>query len=96
MSEAMIITRDPARPTEIVGELAAATDADVAAAASAARRAGPAWADGVLGRATGLTALAGRLEAGRHELATLIAREVGKPISEALAEVDRATAIVRF
>ena len=96
MAEPTIISRNPAHPSEIVLEAARATDADAAAAAEAARTAAPDWADGVLARARGLQALAARLEVERDDVATLIAREVGKPIGEARAEVDRGVAIIRF
>jgi acyl-CoA reductase-like NAD-dependent aldehyde dehydrogenase len=45
---------------------------------------------GPLGRAAMLHGVAGSLRAERHDFALLIAREAGKPLSLALAEVDRA------
>jgi acyl-CoA reductase-like NAD-dependent aldehyde dehydrogenase len=61
-----------------------------------AREAQPGWAGlGALGRAARLTAAAERVAAD-GELAELIVTDVGKPITEARAEVARAAAILRY
>ncbi|NKF24009.1 succinylglutamate-semialdehyde dehydrogenase [Solimonas marina] len=66
----------------------AATADDVDDAFRAARRAFPDWADLTLGeREAMLRAYAQKLERNRDELASLIGREVGKPLWEARTEV---------
>jgi len=47
-------------------------------------------------RGAGLAAVADALEARSQELAALVVREVGKPITEARGELARAVAILRF
>ena len=62
----------------------------------AARAAQRAWADlGALGRAAQLTAAADRVAAD-DGLVELIVTDVGKPVTEAKAEVARAAAILRY
>jgi acyl-CoA reductase-like NAD-dependent aldehyde dehydrogenase len=83
-----IRSTNPARTSEVVAEVALGDAATFAAAAAAARRAQPAWADvpaPVRGRAI---AHIGRLvEANAESLARLITSEIGKPYGEALGEV---------
>ncbi|KPF64858.1 succinylglutamate-semialdehyde dehydrogenase [Porphyrobacter sp. AAP60] len=85
MSDNILISHEPASGEE----LWRGTRGDVDAAVSAARRAWPAWA------ALPLTERIGKLRAFSNEvrrqgdaLAELIAREAGKPLWEARAEVD--------
>jgi acyl-CoA reductase-like NAD-dependent aldehyde dehydrogenase len=83
-----ITSTNPARTSEVVADLALGDAATFAAAAAAARKAQPAWADvpaPVRGRAI---AHIGRLvEANAEALARLVTREIGKPYAEALGEV---------
>ncbi|MCY4731569.1 aldehyde dehydrogenase family protein [Natronomonas gomsonensis] len=65
------------------------TERDVASAVAAAERASDTLADMTVGdRAEGLEAVADHLRERADELAETLAREVGKPLSEAHAEVD--------
>ena len=70
---------------EILREFDAATDADVHAAVASARAAQPAWnALGVLRRVSVLREFQRLLHEKKSEIATLITRETGKPVVEAL------------
>jgi len=88
---------NPSDTTEVVGDFAQGTAADVADAVAAARAAFPAWSrtspmerHGILMRAS--TEVAARTE----ELATLLAREEGKALADARGEVGRAAQIFAF
>ena len=71
-------------------------DPDPAGRVDRAREAQPAWAAlGALGRAARLSAAADRVAAD-VTLADLIVSDVGKPVTEARAEVARAAAILRY
>ena len=94
---AEILSYSPSRPSELVAAVPAADAAAVDAAVGRAVVAGADWhRAGGLARCADLVGLAEALEARAAQLADLICREVGKPISEAKAEVARAVAIVRF
>jgi acyl-CoA reductase-like NAD-dependent aldehyde dehydrogenase len=70
---------------ERLREFEAATDAEVHAAVTRARAAQPAWNDiDVLGRIAVLRNFQRLLHETKSEIATLITREAGKPLSEAL------------
>jgi alpha-ketoglutaric semialdehyde dehydrogenase len=83
-----ITSTNPARTDEVVAEVALGDASVFVAAAQAARKAQPGWADvpaPVRGRAI---AHIGRLvEANAEPLARLVTREIGKPYAEALGEV---------
>ena len=85
---ARIASTNPARTSEVVADVTLGDASTFVAAARAARRAQPAWADvpaPVRGRAI---AHIGRLvEANAESLARLVTREIGKPYAEALGEV---------
>jgi aldehyde dehydrogenase (NAD+) len=96
-SSTILERHNPSNPSDVVARtsLAAADDVDAAVAAAVAafpawrRQSGPAraeilhrWGDAITARAA--------------ELAGAMAREVGKPISEARGEVARATVICRY
>jgi alpha-ketoglutaric semialdehyde dehydrogenase len=88
---------NPSDTRDTVGDFAQGTAADVADAVDAARAAFPAWCrtspmerHGILMRAA--TEVAARAE----ELATLLAREEGKPLADARGEVGRAAQILAF
>ena len=82
---------------EVIGEYALFSEADVedalAAATTAARAA---RAQAVEERVTVLRNVAAGLRAGRDELATLISTEMGKPIAEAEAEVEKCAVCCDF
>jgi aldehyde dehydrogenase (NAD+) len=89
--------RNPSNPQDLVSTAPCGDVEDVHAAAAAAAHAGAAWR-GLAGpaRAELLYRWGGALAARSEEIAATMAREVGKPISEARGEVARATVICRF
>ncbi|WP_405976376.1 aldehyde dehydrogenase family protein [Streptomyces sp. NBC_00988] len=94
---ATVISHNPAHPDEILTEIPATGRAGVIAAVDRSRTAARSWAEGGAGRrAAALHAAADRVEAAGDELASLVSREVGKPITEARGEVARTVAILRY
>jgi aldehyde dehydrogenase (NAD+) len=93
----VIVSRNPADAADVVGRFDAA---DAAAVDVAMQRAVAAQRDwergGAAARAAALDALADALRDRADQLAALIVREVGKPLTEARGEVARAVAIVRY
>jgi acyl-CoA reductase-like NAD-dependent aldehyde dehydrogenase len=88
----VIVTVDPATGDEIA-RYATFDDAEIEAALSAGHDAAMRWAATPLAqRLRLLAALADALRAGRHEFAALITKEMGKPIAESLAEIDKCAA----
>jgi aldehyde dehydrogenase (NAD+) len=91
-----IENRNPSDPGDLVGLYAAGGPADIAAAVEAARRGRQALAAMPLqARVDALTEAGRRLEADAARIGELLAREEGKPIAEARAEVVRAGQIFR-
>lgn len=87
----------PHDPSDVVGEWPESSGKDVEAAVTAARRILPAWRRAPAPeRAALLEAAARRLEGAAEEVAELTVREVGKPLTEARAEVARTVAILRY
>ena len=83
----MLISTSPADATDVVGEFQTAGSCEIDEAVGRAREAFPAWRDlGLDARAAMLEAFASIVAAREDELATLIAREVGKALWEARAE----------
>src|SRR4051794_34408289 len=81
---------------EVAFEIEPTPEAEARARMDAARAAQPGWAAlGALGRAARLSAAADRVAADAT-LADLIVADVGKPVTEARAEVARAAAILRY
>ncbi len=93
----VIRSTSPQDPADVVSEVAVASErtvVDLLAAAAEARR-GWAFAS-AFDRSAALVRAADRLAAARDELASLIVREVGKPVREAGPEVDRAVSLLRY
>ncbi len=89
--------RNPARPAEIIAEVADSDIDDALAAVEAARLAGPEWAGvGSIQRGKILFRAADIMDRRKEELARVITTEQGKKLSEARSEVERATEILRF
>lgn len=89
--------RNPSNPAEVVERFERADQALTEKAIDAARRAAPAWArSNPQVRADALDFIGTEILARREELATLLAREEGKIIREALGEVDRAGRSFKF
>lgn len=88
---------NPSNPQEIIGEFADADASQVDLAVQAARQAAPAWA-----RATPqqrfdvLDTIGSEILARKTELGTLLAREEGKILAEAIGEVSRAGMIFKY
>jgi len=91
-----IISTSPQEPSDIILDSEVHTAAQVADAVSAARIAQKEWGANAFARANALRESANALRARSGEAATLIVREVGKPIVEARGEVARAIAILDY
>lgn len=89
--------RNPSDLSDLIGYYAAGSAADVALAAEAAARAQPGWwAAGPQVRADLLDRVATAIDARATEIGTMLAREEGKILPEAIAETRRAAQIFRF
>ena len=82
----------PARRGDVVGEVTAATSDDVEAAVEAARP----WDAAADGRAAALRAAATAFETHHGEIFALLAREAGKTLPDAVAELREAADFLRF
>ena len=81
---------DPSSPTTVVARYPEATAEDARAAVSAAAAAAPGWAaTPPLRRATALTAIADLIERRADDVAALITREEGKPLTAARGEAGK-------
>ena len=88
---------NPSDPADLIALAPVGTAADIDAAVTAAANAFPAWrTQSGSARAEALYRWGDAIAARGEELAQMMAREVGKPISEARGEVARATVICRF
>lgn len=91
-----LLHRSPRRLTDRLFTVPVAGAAEAADASAAARAAGPAWrAMPVVERARRISALADFLDAAAADLAREIAIDVGKPLRDAIAEVERTAALLR-
>lgn len=89
--------RNPSDRSDLIGLYAAGTAVDVDRAARAAQAALPAWqAKGPLARAELLDRIARRIDTEAEAMGHMLAREEGKILPEAIAEVRRAAQIFRF
>jgi len=89
--------RNPADPDDLLVSLPDADAALVGEAAALARAAlGPIWAMGIEARSDALDAVARALAGRSADIAPLIARETGKTIRDAGAEVGRAARLFQF
>ncbi|MFF3609636.1 aldehyde dehydrogenase family protein [Streptomyces sp. NPDC002463] len=92
-----LISRNPADPTDVLLRIPAPGAFAAVDTVERARAAQPGWLRaGAAARSAALGAVATAVEAAAGELAELAVREVGKPLSEARAEVARAAAIWRY
>jgi len=85
----VLTSTNQSRLEDVVAQVFLATGATFASACAAAKRAQPSWADvpaPVRGRA--IAAMSRIVEANKESLARLITRELGKPMTEALGEVQ--------
>src|SRR5262249_39642018 len=92
-----IVRRNPADGREVVSVFPAVGEAELLAAIDAAAEAQPRWAAlGAPARGEELYKAAELLQTHATELAELIARGEGKALSDAVTEVRRAVATLRF
>jgi alpha-ketoglutaric semialdehyde dehydrogenase len=90
-------TTDPARPSQTVVELTAASAADVETALATASAAATGWSRATAGhRSAALHRAADALAARGPALASLITREEGKPLAASTGEVGKAVEQLRF
>lgn len=95
--EAAEAVRNPSDPADIVGQVQAASAADVQAALAAAESAAPAWAaEPPSRRAAILDKAADAMEAATERLLPLLMREAGKTAGSAVAEVREAVDFLRY
>ena len=88
---------NPSDKTQMLALIPAGDPAIIDQAVEAARRASYAWKKATgPARANILHSVANVLAAKREELGRLVALEVGKPVGEALQEVDRGVVILRY
>lgn len=91
IGDAVVPNVNPSNTADIVGRYAQATAEEVAAAVDAARAALPSWSrTGVIERSGVLSRAAHEVLARADEIGRILAREEGKTLSEATAEVVRA------
>ena len=96
-TETTVDSVNPSNPSELVGKVGLASQAQADAAIAAAKAAFPAWAGTpAKERADILRRAADIMEARRHELNAWIVLEVGKPLGQADAEVSEAIDFCRF
>jgi alpha-ketoglutaric semialdehyde dehydrogenase len=87
----------PQDPSDVIGEWELAGERGAAAAVGRARAGAQAWrATPAAARSAALTKAAAALEQRADEVIALTVREVGKPVSEARAEVARGVSILRY
>ncbi|GGV43181.1 putative aldehyde dehydrogenase [Streptomyces griseoflavus] len=97
MADSVVISRNPADPGDVLVELYGCSPDTAARAVQRAARAQAAWlAAGAAARSAALHRAGDALEAAYEELAGLLVREVGKPLTEAREELTRAVAIWRY
>ncbi|MFL5796832.1 MAG: aldehyde dehydrogenase family protein [Actinomycetota bacterium] len=93
----VVRSSSPQHPGDLVGEWPDDGAAGVNAAVEPGRAAASGWrATSAFERSRELRDAATRLAADSEDLTTLMVREVGKPITEARAEVSRAVSILQF
>jgi aldehyde dehydrogenase (NAD+) len=92
----VIQSYSPQSPTDLLVETPATTGAEVASVFDRARKAQQGWGGPAAARAQALSDAADAVAGASAELADLMVREVGKPLTESRGEVARAVAILRY
>ena len=96
-TEVSVDSVNPSNPSELVGKVGLASQAQADQAIAVAKAASPDWAVApVPERAAILRRAADILEARRHELSAWVVLEVGKPLGQADPEVSEAIDFCRF
>jgi aldehyde dehydrogenase (NAD+) len=89
--------RNPARPSEVVGQFPDSAEEDLNAAVAAAKAALPEWrSTPAPQRGAILLKAAALIEERQEEIAQAMTREMGKPLREARLEAGRAAQIFRY
>jgi RHH-type proline utilization regulon transcriptional repressor/proline dehydrogenase/delta 1-pyrroline-5-carboxylate dehydrogenase len=89
--------RNPANPNDLVGHVVNATPADIDAALARATEAAPDWrSTPPAARAASLRRAADLLEGERKNLLSLLIREAGKTIANAIGEIREAVDFLRY
>jgi aldehyde dehydrogenase (NAD+) len=84
-------TRNPANPSDVIGTFPQSAPADIEEAVSSANRAQSGWRElGMIKRAEYLLRVARLMEEDQEPLARMVAREAGKQVNEARADVIEA------
>lgn len=90
-------SNNPANPADIIVSFRQSSEADIAAALSAANHAKADWENlGIIGRGLVLRSVADTLQDRRQALAALMTREQGKTLAESLGEVDGSIETIRY
>jgi aldehyde dehydrogenase (NAD+) len=93
----LLVSRNPADPSDVLAEVPAPGAFATVDSVERARTAQHGWLRaGAAVRAGALGAIATAIEAAAEDLAALAVREVGKPLTEARAEVSRTAAIWHY
>ena len=93
----IITSRSPSDRTDVIDAYASAGAEQVELAIAAAQRAAESWRySGTQQRADALEKIGTEINDRKIELGTLLAREEGKTLPEAIGEVGRAAAIFKF
>ena len=91
------ISVNPHNPDDVIGEWEAAGDGEAAVAVDRARAAAKTWRrTPAAERSAALGRAAAAMEQRAGEITALTVREVGKPVSEARAEVSRGISILKW
>ncbi|MBL1099241.1 aldehyde dehydrogenase family protein [Streptomyces coffeae] len=94
---APVVSHNPADPSDVLVRVRPPGAFAAVDAVERARAAQPRWLlSGAAARSAALGAVAAAIDSGADELAALAVREVGKPLTEARAEVARTAAIWRY
>ncbi|WP_312882829.1 aldehyde dehydrogenase family protein [Streptosporangium album] len=93
----LIESRSPHAPADLVASFPAAGEAGVQTAVRLAQAVQHDWSSrNAAARAAALARAADAVEGAADELAALVVREVGKPVTEARGEVARSVSILRY
>jgi acyl-CoA reductase-like NAD-dependent aldehyde dehydrogenase len=96
-SDSVAINRNPSDIEDVIGEYAQADEQQTLAAIAAAKKASSFWAtSSIQQRFDILDTVGAEILARKDELATLLAREEGKALPDAMGEVQRAGQIFKF
>jgi RHH-type proline utilization regulon transcriptional repressor/proline dehydrogenase/delta 1-pyrroline-5-carboxylate dehydrogenase len=96
-TDAPLSIYNPARPDEVVGQLVETDPAAVSAMVHNAQQAWPAWSDRPIeDRAQVLNRAADLFETNTGELLACLAREAGKSLDDAIAEIREAVDFLRY